>query len=124
MTGVEITVADMARAVEWFEAVLGLVTLHQGSTADGRPLAVVDAGTVVFTLVEAGPDEMPGLAQLVLAADAEGRREVRSAALDHGLPVIDLADGGVLLASDGGAGALGVPVGVVLPIGLEVERPL
>ncbi len=121
MTGVEFTVADLARSLEWFSEVLGLATLHEGRTADGRALAVVDGGTVVFTLVEAGPGETPGLAQLVLDADADGRRAVRSAALEHGLPVVDLADGGVLLASDGGAGALGVAVGVVLPVGIDAE---
>lgn len=126
----ELIVADLDRAVELFQEVLGLPIVGRGpaSLVPGE-VATVDLGGMLLTLLcpaadgvgEFLADRTPRLSQLVLTVEGDaGVGELVARAGLHGLVAQRPADGQCYLTPESVEGALGVACALVV-VAVELD---
>lgn len=120
MVGIELVVGDLDRAVELFTEVLGCTLLTRGPAhlVVGE-VALIDANGLIVSLLRpasAGEGTVlalrePRLSQFVFAT-TDGSAE--HAAVEAGLSVVPMDNGGFHLSPESVEGALGIPVAIVV----------
>jgi len=121
LVNIELLVPRISDALAVFVDVLGFELAHRGPAPDvAAEIAVLDAGSVVLTLIEpveaAGPvvpDVTPRLSQIHVQL-GDDRSAACEALMAAGLPVEVLDDGSSFVAPGAMVGVVGFPMALVL----------
>lgn len=122
--GLEILVPGINEATAFLSGVLGLPVVHRGPAEDGSgEIAVLDAGGLALTLVEAadsGPtvivDRSPRLTQIVFNVAADDAVTWQERIAERGVPVRAAGPGRFFVPPEVAAGILGVDTALTFTV--------
>ena len=123
LLGLEIVVNSLDRSLEVLVDVLHLALIDRRSSIDPvGELALVDAGTVILTLIEPKPfgpgrvlaNRTPCVSQLVLETDPSGVASNRQRCESAGLALLDLPGDRFMITGECVAGVLGISTAIVV----------
>lgn len=129
LIGIEMLVPDIAAALVLLGDSFGLELIERRSSEDPvGEIAVVDAGGVAITLLQAAdqgpgfvlPRREPRVTQLVFGVAGGSAAPLRMSVAEAGLPTQPFGEGGFFVTPKGGAGLFGFEIAtVVAAIGEE-----
>jgi len=123
LVGIELLVTEIDAALVLLEGAFGLdVVERHNSTDPAGEIAVLDAGGVTITLLQAAdhgpgyvlPRREPRVTQLVFGVPGDDAGAMRMAVGESGVPTLSLGDGGFYVPPTGGEGLFGFEIAAVL----------